>query len=109
MNSNRIDRVNSEIQKQLALEMIEYFSNDNSLVTVTGVDADNDFRHAKVYINSLTNVAEYVNKLNKNKSHFQGIISDKVPLKFTPILEFVIDNSTENIDKMLNYSDDGKN
>ncbi|KKP89218.1 MAG: Ribosome-binding factor A [Berkelbacteria bacterium GW2011_GWA2_35_9] len=109
MNSNRIDRVNSEMQKQLALEMLEYFSNDNSLVTVTGVDADKDFRHAKVYINSLINVEDYVDKLNKNKSHFQRIIADKVPLKFTPILEFVVDNSTENIDKMLNTTDDRKN
>ena len=109
MSSNRIDRVNSEIQKQLAYDICEYFSSDNSLVTVTGVDVDKDFRHAKVYVNALINVQDYVAKLNKNKSHFQQIISDKVPLKFTPVLEFVVDDSTENIDKMLSFTDDRKN
>ena len=55
MSSNRIGRINEEIQRELAnlLRTVKDPRLQGGLVTITHVDTTNDLRYAKIYISAL--------------------------------------------------------
>ena len=56
MAGNRIDRINEEIQRELAslLRTVKDPRLQSGLVTITHVDTTSDLRYAKIYISALT-------------------------------------------------------
>lgn len=77
-------------------------------VTVTGVDATADLRHAKVYVSVLGKGVQKEATLAGLRSahgYLQGVIAQELRLKRTPTLEFLYDQSIDEgmkIQAMLN-------
>ncbi len=106
MASERIIRVNEILKREIA-DLIEkkQFNESNCLVSVTSVDTTPDLRHARVNISvfggneeSRKNALRF---LNRNRNDLQRNISRHVVMKYTPVLEFVIDGNLEAGDRVL--------
>ncbi len=65
-------------------------------VTVTSVETSGDLRHAKVYVSTFGDAAEQqatLDALNRAKRLLQSSIARALRLKYTPVLEFHLDDS----------------
>jgi ribosome-binding factor A len=88
-NYSRLDRINELLRREIAdlLERMD-FHMENCLVTVNEVVASPDLRHARVYMET-------------HRHHLQTKIAKDIILKYTPVLDFIIDDSIEKGDRVL--------
>ena len=105
-NSNRMDRVNEELKREISLVIDQNLKNPNitGIISVTKVKTSPDLKSAKVYI-SLLNRKSKKNTLEgiKNASGFiRTEIAKRVNLRYTPELIFQIDESIEYGSKIEN-------
>ena len=116
MNSNKLYsqrqiRFGEVIREIVSESLIKDFmlneENDLSIVTVSFVKMSKDLRIASIYIMPLggKNKNQILDLLNENKFFFQKAISSaKLKSKFTPKINFLIDDSfeeAERIEKLL--------
>ena len=98
---NRMVRVNEVIKRELA-ELLERETWNNLLVSVLEVSTAPDLRNAIVLISVFggneNDRKKVLNHLHKIRPALQKKIAAKVILKYTPVLEFRIDDRTEAAD-----------
>lgn len=98
MASNRIGRINEEIQRELA-EQIRALKDPRvqGLISVTGVDTTSDLRYAKVYISVLEKEreAEVLKGLKSAAGFLRRELGAKLQLRYTPELIFERDEAME--------------
>ena len=98
MASNRISRINEEIQRELAslLRTMKDPRLQSGLVTITRVDTTGDLRFAKVYISVLdpNTEKEVMRGLRSAASFLRREIGHKLQLRYTPELQFASDDSS---------------
>ena len=104
--SNRMDRVNETLKKEISLVIDQDLKNPNitGIISVTKVKTSPDLRTAKVYI-SLLNCKSKKNTIEglKNASgYIRTEIAKRVNLRYTPELVFEIDESMEYGSKIEN-------
>ena len=106
-NYKRLDRVNELLRREIA-DMMERmdFHMDNCLVTVSEVVASPDLRHAKVFISILggkhvSQKEKVLHFMETHRHHLQTKIAKDIIMKYTPVLEFIIDDSIEKGDRVL--------
>ena len=98
MASNRIGRINEEIQRELA-EQLRRLKDPRvsqvGMVSVTRVDTTGDLHYAKVYISLLDKTQEKdVLKVLKSASGFlRRELGRSLQLRYTPELQFIADDS----------------
>ena len=98
MASNRIGRINEEIQRELA-EQLRRLKDPRvsqvGMVSVTRVDTTGDLHYAKVYISVLDKTQEKnVLKGLKSASGFLRLeLGRSLQLRYTPELQFIADDS----------------
>ena len=105
-NTNRMDRVNEEIKKEISQIIDKNLKNPNitGLISVTKVKTSPDLKFARVYI-SLLNCKSKKNTLEglKNASGFiRTEIAKRINLRYTPEIVFEIDDSMEYGDRIEN-------
>jgi len=109
----RTARVN-EVIREIVAEALEGMVDEDErleLVTVTGVDTEPDFRHAKIFFSARHEAAGEA--LEEHRVKLQAAIGRQARLKRTPQLTFVEDPGVatgwriEGILKTLNTTDDG--
>ncbi len=99
-NNNRISRINDEIMKELS-QIIRSEVKDpriGSMTTVIRVDTTTDLKYCKVFVSVLGKEEEKqsVMKGLKNASGFmRHLLAERINLRFTPELQFKLDESTE--------------
>jgi ribosome-binding factor A len=97
--SVRMRKVNEALKEVLGKAIAEDLKDPRvGFVTVTGVDATPDLRHAKVYVSVLGKRAEKQATLKGLRSalgYLQGVINAELHLKRTPTLEFLYDASID--------------
>ncbi len=98
MSSNRIGRINEEMQRELSAlirQLKDPRVNASGMVSVTRVDTTPDLRYAKVYVSALDKSREKdVLKGLKSASGFlRREIGGALRLRYTPELQFFGDNS----------------
>ena len=106
--SNRLDRINEELKRELS-NIINYEvknSNITGMVSVTGVKITPDLRYAKVSVSMLNskNVKQTLAGLKAASGFIRSRIAEKINLRITPEFVFVLDESLkygERIDKIL--------
>jgi len=112
-STGRMVRVNELIKREIAdiiQDKIERIT--GRLISVTEVDTTPDLRNAKVSISVLGDKdtkQDAMHKLQKKRCYIQSIIAKNVKLKYTPVLEFVLDEKIEAGDRVfaiLNELDD---
>ncbi len=107
--SNRMDRVNEELKKEISSIIDLKLKNPNitGIISVTKVKTSPDLKYAKVYI-SLLNCKSKKNTLEglKNASgYIRSEIARNVNLRYTPELVFEVDDTMEyssRIENILN-------
>ena len=100
MASNRIARINDEIQRELASQIRNLKDprvSGAGMVSVTRVDTTNDLRYARVYISVLNKDQEKdVLKGLKSASGFlRRELGSALQLRYTPELQFTGDDSIQ--------------
>ena len=100
MASNRIGRINEEIQRELADQLRRLKDprvSQVGMVSITRVDTTGDLRYSKIYVSVLDkNQEKDVLKGLKSASGFlRRELGSRVDLRYTPELVFEIDHSIE--------------
>ena len=99
MASNRIGRINEEIQKELSslFRTLKDPRVQGGMVTVTHVDTTSDLRYAKVFVSVLdkTQEKDVVKGLKSAAGYLRRELGAAIKLRYTPELQFVADDSIE--------------
>ena len=107
MKSNRLERVNSEIQKEVALIINNELRDPQitSMIGVSEVDVAPDLANAKVYLSVYGGDAQdTLNRVKGAGSFICGRLAKKIRLRIIPRLDFYLDNSQvygQKIDELL--------
>lgn len=108
MKNNRLERVNSELQKEIAMIINNELRDPQitSMIGVSEVDVAPDLANAKVYLSVYGGDAQdTLNRVKGAGSFIRGRLSQKIRLRITPRLDFYLDNSLgygQKIDELLN-------
>ncbi len=98
MASNRIGRINEEIQRELA-GLIPNVKDPRvtGMISVTAVQATPDLRYAKVYVSMLdkSSAREVVKGLKSAAGYLRREVGQRLRLRYTPELIFEEDDSIE--------------
>lgn len=98
MASNRIGRINEEIQKELAQQIRSLKDprvSQVGMVSITRVDTTGDLRYARVYISILdqTQEKEVFKGLKSAAGFMRRELGSALRLRYTPELQFIPDDS----------------
>ncbi|MBK1791837.1 30S ribosome-binding factor RbfA [Persicirhabdus sediminis] len=107
MSSQRIDRVNALLLREISTILQRDFEFKGSLVTVSEVETTPDMREAKVFISVLGgNYKIALEKIRNKRAFIQSKIAKRVVLRNTPILDFRYDGSASRGVSMVNLLDE---
>ena len=98
MASNRIARINEEIQRQISADIRRLKDprvSGSGMVSVTRVDTTGDLRYAKVFISVLDKSQEkdVLNGLKSASGFLRRELGHALQLRYTPELQFIADDS----------------
>ena len=97
MSTNRIGRINEEIQRELsaALRNLKDPRVQKTMVSVTRVETTSDLRYAKVYVSMLDKDAskEVLKGLKSSGGYLRRILGQNLQLRYTPELVWEEDHS----------------
>jgi len=98
MASNRIGRINEEIQRELA-SLIPNVKDPRvtGMISVTAVETTPDLRYAKVYVSVLDKASakEVLKGLKSASGWLRRELGGALQLRYTPELSFVQDDSID--------------
>ncbi|MBR4099078.1 MAG: 30S ribosome-binding factor RbfA [Clostridium sp.] len=98
MASNRIGRINEEIQRELAA-LIPSVKDPrvSGMISITAVDTTPDLRYAKIYISILDkgDGVQVVKGLKSASGWLRRELGRALSLRYTPELTFVLDDSID--------------
>ena len=107
MKADRITRVNELIRRELGTQLYRVVDSrgfDHSAVTFTHAMTSVDLRNCRVLVSIRGTPAEQerlLGILKKHRVEFQAAIHQNVILRYTPQLQFVLDQSVEEGDQVL--------
>ena len=103
----RSARVGETLREIVAEELVRIDDERLELVTVTGIEVDDELNRAHVFFDSLAGEdgdADIITALEENRARLQSSIAKQIRAKKTPILDFRPDialRSAERIDDIL--------
>ena len=105
MASNRIGRINEEIQKELA-SLIRNLKDprvQETMISITHVQTTPDLRYAKVYVSFLQEdkAADALKGLQSASGYLRRELGSSLNLRYTPQLQWALDDSITYGAKML--------
>ena len=108
MNSNkpynRVDRINRQILDILSDILIKYIDLSHlGFITFTNVDVAPDLRSAKVFYSVLSgklSVSKIEIEMNKKQKAFKKYMSPQLTLRYTPDIQFYLDETLAYSDKI---------
>lgn len=99
MQSNKIQRINEDIQRVLAssLRNIKDPRVNQCMISVMAVDTTSDLRYAKVYLSAfgLESEKEFRKGLKSASGYLRRELGRQLTLRYTPELQFELDKSIE--------------
>jgi len=108
--TRRTQRVNELLRQEISL-VLQHRLRDprlSPLISVTRVDTAEDLRNAKVYVSVLGSKAkknDALDGLSSAAGYLRKELGDVLPLKHVPSLAFVLDESIERGDAILEVLD----
>ncbi len=110
MATNRLNRINEDIQRELSvlIPRVKDPRVQQGMVTITGVETTPDLRYAKVYLSILgeVNEKELRRGLRSAGPWLRRELGGSLTLRYTPELVFERDRSIENGAKLTKLIDD---
>jgi ribosome-binding factor A len=105
MPSHRLLRVRELLKREIGEAVRRELPVDQAgLVTVNDVDVSGDLKNAKVYLGLLGNAEQKktaLGLLNKQRARIQALVAKSVVLKYTPRLKFLVDESVDRGNRVL--------
>lgn len=106
--SIKIDRISSDIQRELSSIML-LEAKDETLkhITITGCNVTNDLSYANIYYTYMGSepIEDVKQNLEVAEPYLRTVLASKIDLRHTPELRFFYDDSIEygqNIERILN-------
>jgi len=97
MASNRIGRINEEIQRELSglLRNLKDPRVQNTMISITRVDTTPDLRYAKIYVSFLEQdrAQEAMKGLKSAGGFLRRALGQNLQLRYTPELTWSLDDS----------------
>ena len=97
MAKNRINRINEEIQRELAslLRTVKDPRVRNAMISITHVDTTGDLRYSKIYVSALdkTQEKDMIKGLKSASGYLRRELGSALNLRYTPELIFEADDS----------------
>ncbi len=105
MASNRINRINEEIQKELS-NLIRNLKDpriQNTMISITRVETTPDLRYTKVYVSFLQEdrAADALKGLQSAAGYLRRELGQALNLRYTPQIMWALDDSITYGAKML--------
>ena len=107
MAIDRLTRLNAQLQRELGTLCERHIRPflPATLVTVTGVELASNLRNANVFV-SVYGPGKHVGPkalevLNRRKSILQAELGKVVIMKYTPVLNFKLDETAERADRVM--------
>ncbi len=101
LRGGRINRINPLIQQIISNEFLR---NSESLLnksTITHVTTSPDMKRSTIYVSNIeNNNGQLLNALDKNRTKIQKELAKQLTTKYIPKIQFEIDNTFENVDKI---------
>ena len=99
MPSNRIGRINEEIQRELA-DQLRHLKDprvSSGMVSITRVDTTGDLRYARIYVSALdkNQEKEVLKGLKSAAGFLRRELGRALQLRYTPELQFIPDDSIQ--------------
>ena len=105
--SQRLDRINELLRREISTVVQRDFEFGGALVTVSGVDITQDLREAKVFVGVLGGYgAKVIVQLTQRRALIQSRVAKRVVLRCTPRLDFRLDTSAARGVDMINVLDE---
>jgi ribosome-binding factor A len=107
--SQRLDRINELLRREIGSCLEKSFEFPGILVTVHAVETAVDLKNATVFVGVIGSPEEgraVLNKLNARRGFIQSTVMKRVVLRNTPHLHFKIDDSVERGVRILNLLDE---
>ena len=105
---DRIVRVNELLKRVLAdlMETLALNEENGCIISITRVECASNLKSAQVYVSILgakNDEAEQrvIRRLIERKAEIQTLMSQEVILKYTPVLQFILDKSVSEGDRVL--------
>ena len=100
MASNRISRINEEIQRELSEQFRRLKDprvSQTGMVSITRVDTTGDLRYARIYVSALDTSPEkeVLQGLKSAAGFLRRELGRSLQLRYTPELQFVADDSIQ--------------
>ena len=99
MPSNRIGRINEEIQRELSdqFRRLKDPRVSSGMVSITRVDTTGDLRYARIYVSALdkSQEKEVLKGLKSASGFLRRELGHALQLRYTPELQFVADDSIQ--------------
>ena len=97
----RINRINPQIHQIISQELLRSSNQNLNKATVTHVATSPDLKRCTIYVSSLENAKGTLsNALDKNRVKIQKELGRQLTTKFIHKIQFEIDTSFENADKL---------
>ena len=97
MASNRIGRINEEIQRELSslFRTLKDPRVQSGMVTITHVDTTSDLRYSRIYVSVLEKSLEkdVIRGLKSAAGYLRRELGANMSLRYTPELQFFMDDS----------------
>lgn len=108
MATNRINRINEDIQRELA-SLLRTVKDPRvqGLISITRVDTTTDLRYCRVYVSVLdqSDIKEVVKGLKSAAGYLRRELGHALTLRYTPELQFLADDSIERGVRMVTMID----
>ena len=108
MATNRINRINEDIQRELA-DLLRTVKDPRvqGLISITRVDTTTDLRYCRVYVSVLdqSDIKEVVKGLKSAAGYLRRELGRALTLRYTPELQFMADDSIERGVRMVSMID----
>jgi len=95
----RIERLGSLLQREISTIVTHELSDPHvGFVTITGVTLSDDMQHATVDVSVMGDKAAQersVHALRRARGHIQGLVGERLKLRWTPILSFRVDEGVK--------------
>ncbi len=105
MASNRIGRINEEIQKELAAKIrnLKDPRVQDTMISITHVETTPDLRYAKVYVSFLEDnkASDALKGLKSASGYLRRELGSALQLRYTPELQWELDDSITYAAKMM--------
>lgn len=105
MASNRIGRINEEIQKELSslIRTLKDPRVQETMISVTHVQTTPDLRYAKIYVSFLQQdqAADALKGLKSASGYLRRELGHALQLRYTPELQWALDDSITYGAKMM--------